>query len=73
MMTAKKESAYLIFDEVCEGIMVLIKHNVVFQVFIVTQLLLLALEFEEDVFFCHLVKNRLTKNVAWQSHDEVWQ
>ena len=73
MATLKKRINISVSDEAHEAVALLAKRDDVPQATKVTELLSLALELEEDAYFSYIVKNRLTKNVVWQSHDEVWK
>lgn len=73
MTTLKKRINISVSDEAHEAVSLLAKRDDVPQATKVTELLLLALELEEDTYFSHVVKNRLAKKMVWQKHEEVWK
>ncbi len=73
MTTLKKRINISVSDEAHQAVSLLAKRDDVPAATKVTELLLLALELEEDNYFSQVVKNRLTKNVAWLRHTEVWK
>ena len=73
MATLKKRINISVSAAVEQAVALLAERDDVPQATKVTELLELALELEEDIFFSLIARSRLSKKVVWKSHTETWK
>jgi predicted DNA-binding protein len=73
MPTLKKRINISVSPAVEEAVTRLAKRDAVPEATKVSELLTLALELEEDIFFSNLVHKRLSKKQKWISHNVTWK
>lgn len=73
MATLKKRINISVSAAVEQAVALLAERDDVPQATKVTELLELALELEEDIFFSLITRSRLSKKVVWKSHTEAWK